>query len=124
MPIITPDLSEVNKPIDPGTYAAKIVDVEYKTSKAGNPMIVVGFDVDVNGKNKRRSAHLVITGESAFGFEQLLRATHFDDVANSLKSGGVPFDTDQLKGQELQVVVDSDTYNGQLTDRIKSFLPA
>lgn len=124
MPIITPDLSEVNKPIDPGTYAAKITAVEYKTSKAGNPMIVPQFDVDVNGKRKVRSAHLVITGETAFGFEQLLRACHFDDVANSLKSNPTPFDTDQLVGQELQVVIDSDTYNGQLTDRIKSFLPA
>lgn len=124
MAIIQPDLSEVNKPIDPGTYAGKITAVDFKTSKANNPMIVVKFDVDVNGKNKVRSAHLVITGETAFGFEQLLRATHFGDVANSLKKGGKPFDTDQLVGQELQLVIDSDTYNGQLTDRIKSFLPA
>lgn len=124
MPIINPDLSQVNAAIEPGTYKAKIVEVTFKTSKAGNPMIVVGMDVDVNGKNRRRSSHLVITGETAFGFEQLLRATHFDDVANSLKTGGKEFDTDQLIGQELQVVVESDSYNGQLTDKIKSFLPA
>lgn len=124
MPVITPDLSQVSSgAIEPGTYPAKIIAVEFKESKKGNPMIVPKFEVTIGeGKTRTRQAHLVVTGESAFGFEQLLRATHFDDVADSLKSAPKPFDTDQLIGQELQVVIDSDSYNGQLTDKIKTYL--
>lgn len=123
-PIITPDLSEVNKPIDPGTYEAKIISVEAKTSKNDNPMIVAKFQIDASGKEYYRNSYMVITGAGAFNFEQLLRATHFDDVANSMKSGSpVPFDTDNLIGQEVIVVIESDVYNGAITDKIKSFLP-
>jgi hypothetical protein len=88
-------------------------------------MIVIPFVLNNNGKNVKRTVRQVITGAGAFGFEQLLRATGFDDVANSLKSGNPqPFDTDKLVGQKLNVTVETDTYNGQLTDKITGYLKA
>lgn len=125
-PLIEPDLTEVDKPLEPGTYKAKIASVDYKTSKAGNPMIVPKFEITLpSGKVRTRQAYLVITGDGAFNFEQLLRACHFDDVANALKAGQkAPFDTDELVGQEVNLVFDSDVYNGQPTDKITAYLKA
>lgn len=128
MPVVNPDTSAAQEmsAIEPGTYKARIADVEFKTSKsAGNPMIVPKIMVNVDGKERPRSAYLVITGEGAYGFDQLLRATGFDELADKYKNkeGEKPeFDTDELIGQELNVVIEADTYNGQLRDKIKSFL--
>lgn len=127
MPIITPDLSEVNKPLDPNTYPAVIeAPIDMATSKADNPMIVVPFRIDVgNGKTRKRTARLVITGAGAFGFAQLLRACKFGDVADALQRGEPnPFDTDKLIGQRLNVVVEADVYQGNKTDKIVGYLPA
>jgi len=130
MPVVNPDTSAAQEmsAIEPGTYKARITEVEFKNSKSsGNPMIVPKFAVNVDGKERPRSAYLVITGEGAYGFDQLLRATGFDELADKFKAkeGDKPeFDTDDLIGQELNVVVEADTYNGQLRDKIKSFLRA
>src|SRR5687768_6997978 len=130
MPLINPDTSAASEQsaIPPNTYKAKIVDVAFEHAKSsGNPMIVPKFEVDVEGKKRPRKAYLVITGEGAYGFDQLLRATGFDEVADKYKAkeGDKPeFNTDDLIGQELNVVIEADTYNGQLRDKIKSFLKA
>jgi hypothetical protein len=128
MPIVNPDTSSISEQgaIDPGTYPAKIVDVDYKTSKSsGNPMIVPKFEVMVDGKARPRQAYLVITGAGAYGFDQLLRAAGFDEIADKYRApeGEKPdFDTDDLVGQEIQVVIEHDSYNGELRDKIKSYL--
>lgn len=130
MPVVNPDTSAAQEmsAIEPGTYKARITEVEFKNSKSsGNPMIVPKFAVKVGDKERPRSAYLVITGEGAYGFDQLLRATGFDELADKFKAkeGEKPdFDTDDLIGQELNVVVEADTYQGQLRDKIKSFLRA
>ena len=126
MPVIKPDLTEVNKPIEPGTYEANLTGpIDLATSKAGNPMLVIKLGVQVNGKTVPRTLRQVVTGAGAFGFEQLLRACKFGDLADDLRRGGHPdFDTDKLIGQKLQVVVEADTYNGQITDKITGYLPA
>lgn len=127
MPIISPDLSEVNKPLDAGTYPAEVeAPIDMATSKNDNPMIVVPFRVDIgNGKSRKRTARLVITGAGAFGFAQLLRACKFGDVADALQHGEkAPFDTDKLVGQKVNLVVEADTWNGNLTDKITGYLPA
>lgn len=126
MPIIKPDLTEMNQPIAPGTYPAVVEGpIEVGSSKANNPKLIIKFGVDVNGKQRPRTVHQVITGAGAFGFAQLLRACKFGDVADQLQRGeDVPFDTDKLIGQRLNVVVESDTWNGNLTDKIVSYLPA
>lgn len=131
MPIIQPDTSGAIDmgPIEPGTYPAKIVDVPFQMSAKNNPMIVPKFEINVDGKKPRvRQAFLVISGPGSFNFDQLLRACHFDELADKYKDPNVAnpdFDTDQLVGQELQVIIDSrlDEKNN-LRDDIKGFLKA
>lgn len=125
MPIIQPDLSEIDAPLESGTYAAKIIECDAQTSKKDNPMIVPKFELVVDGKRRVRQAYLVITGQGAYGFQGLLRACGFHEYADRLKAGSKePFDTDQLIGQELNVVVEETLYNGEKRDQIKSYLKA
>lgn len=131
MPIVNPDLSEVasQTAIEPGTYKAKVTNVEAGVSKSsGNPMLTVSLDVMVDGKARPRTAYLVISGKGAYGFEQMLRATGFGDIADKFKDPNVQpkpdFDTDQLIGQELEVVVEQEPYNSELRDKIRSYLKA
>lgn len=126
MPIIQPDTSLAQEmgPIEPGTYPAKILEVEFKTSKSGNPMIVPKFEINVGGKMRSRNAYIVVTGEGAYGFDQLLRACGFEAVADQYRDPSQPnppFDTDSLIGQELQVRVDNELYQGTMRDNIKSY---
>lgn len=129
MPIIQPDLSEVqSNVIEPNTWMANITNVETGISKNGNPKIVVHLDVTAQGgKQFKRQSHLIITGKGAFQFEQLLRATGFGDVADAYKNPNAPkpdFDTDMLIGKPVNVVVEADTYNGAPSDKIQQFLAA
>lgn len=125
MPIITPDTSEMQefKPIDPGTYPARIVQVDSGTSGTGNPKIVVTMQVEVDGKEIKRQAHLVTKGPGSFNFDQILRATGQGEYADELKKNpGLPFDTDVMVGQTIQVVIDHQLYQGETRDQIKSYL--
>lgn len=125
MPIIQPDTTQAIEftPIPAGTYPGKVVDVEYKTSKNNNPMVVVSFDVTVEGKTRKKKSWIVITGEGSYNFDQLLRATGFEEVATRLKAGEkIPFDTDSLVGQELNLVIEASVYNDQPSDQIKTYL--
>lgn len=127
MPIIQPDTSEVKEimPLDPGVYPATIEAVEFKTSKSGNPMIVVTFSIEHDGTTRKRNAYLVITGEGAYGFDSLLRACGYSDYADKLKAGSKdPFDTDDLVGVALQVQVEQEAYNGRMVDNVKGYLRA
>jgi hypothetical protein len=125
MPIINPDTSESGN-IPPNTYSGKIVQVDYQESKAGNPMIVVKFSLDVNGTPRTRQSYLVITGAGAYGFDQLLRACGFEDDADKIKEPGSkhPFDTDSLLGQELNIVVTEQLRDGQVRDNVSGYLKA
>lgn len=130
-PIINPDTSNIQDmgPIAAGTYGAEIQKVDFDTSKkSGNPMIVVTFGVEVDGKVRSRKSYLVITGEGAYGFDQLLRATGFEDLADQYKNKDIQpkpdFDTDSLVGQRVNVVIEPNVYNNELRDQIKSFLKA
>lgn len=128
MPIINPDLTEALEmgPLDPGTYPAEIEAVEAQTSKKGNPMIVVDFKVKAGDREVPRKGYLVITGAGAYGFEQLLRATGFDEIADAFKQPGQKpaFNTDDLVGQKLNVVIEPNEYNGQIRDQIAGYLRA
>lgn len=124
MPIINPDLSQTG-PIKPGTYRSKILEVGFETSKKQNPMVVVKHELDVDGEKVPRTGYHVITGKGAFMFDQLLRATGFADLANAYADKdqpNPPFDTDNLVGQELFVVVEAGIYDGKPTDNIAGYL--
>lgn len=133
MPIIQPDTSQAEdmSQIEAGTYKAKVVGCEVKNSKEkGTPMIVPKLAITVPGQPKPRTryAYLVTEGAGAGGFDQFLRACHFDKIADQLKDPAVSpkpaFDTDQLINQELQVVVTEEIYQNQKRDRVQSFLKA
>jgi hypothetical protein len=132
MPIIKPDTSAavVLGNIEEGTYPAAIESVEFKSSSKGNPMIVPNFNITVGDNVVKRKAYLVITGEGAYGFEQLLRACNFDTLADaygdkSIAAADKPdFDTDDLVGQTLNVIIGHQLYNGEMRDYVKSYLKA
>jgi Protein of unknown function (DUF669). len=134
MPLIQPDTSKAQDfgPIKAGTYKAKIVKSEYSVSKKGNPMVVLDFEVMVEGVARPRKSWLVITGEGAMGFDKLMRATGFEKQADAFRDPSVPnpeFDSDWLVGQELEVVVEENIYkddNGQTRkgDQISTYLKA
>jgi hypothetical protein len=131
-PLIKPDLSQAQEftNIEPGTYPAEIKTCTFEQSKNNNPMIVPNFEVQVADKVFKRKAYLVINGEGAYGFGQLLRACHFDDLATAYADKSIPladkpdFNTDDLQGQKLMVVIDHQMYNGQPRDYIKNYLRA
>jgi hypothetical protein len=129
-PIINPDTSAMTDmgPIAAGTYPAEISAVTYKNSKAGNPMLEIDFSIEVSeGVKRPRKSWAVITGEGAFNFDQLLRATGFHALADQYKDKNVSpkpsFDTDMLIGQKVNVVVEGNLYNNEMRDQIKSYLP-
>lgn len=130
MPILNPDLTEVG-PIEPGTYQATILSVGVQPSKKGDTMIVPEFGVQVGDQQRKRKCFLLISGAGAIGFGQLLRACHLDQLADAYadknNTSKPPFDTDQLIGQTLQVVIDTEIrqdagHVGETSDRIKTFL--
>lgn len=125
MPIINPDTSEVKEllPLEPGVYPATIAATEFKTSKAGNPMLVVTFEILHDDVVRKRNSYMVITGEGAYNFDSLLRAVGLDDYADRLKAGSKePFDTDTLHGLELMVQVEQEAYQGRMVDSVRGFL--
>lgn len=125
MPLLDVDLSEIDSVIEPGTYKSRIAECDVKTSKQGNPMAVPKFQIDVNGKTRTRQAYLVTKGAGAYSFYNLLKATGFSEIAEQLRNGqAAQFDTDMLIGQEVNVVVEEEIYNGEKRDKIASFLPA
>lgn len=125
MPLLKPDFTEL-KPIEAGTYPAKVVANVFKTSKEkGNPGLEVHLEVTVGDKVYGRKVWVSLSGKGAFMYDQLLRACHFDDVANQYMRGeGLEWDTDNLNDQQIQVIVEPDEYNGQVTDKIVKFLRA
>jgi len=129
MPIIYPNTSDMVdfSPIEPGPYRAKIAEVEVTTSKkSGHGMLVVKCLVDVGGREYTRSAYVMTEGKGAGNFDQLLRACNFGSQADAIKAGGeVPFDTDDLIGQDVVVLIKHELdQNGQTRDRIDSFIAA
>jgi hypothetical protein len=127
MPIIHPDTSEIpsNDPVEPGVYAGKIISVDTKISNAGNQMIVPKVEFNAGGQRRVRNDYVVVTGKGAFKFDQLLRATGFEGVADALRDGsGSSFDTDELIGVEVNVQIEADTYNGELRDKVAGYLKA
>lgn len=129
MAIITPDTSEAaSSNMEPGTYKAKILDVQSGTSGAGNPKVVVKMEVydPKASKPRPRTAHIPTSGAGAFNFDRLLRACNLAEDADAIKRPGSnhAFDTDKLVGQELQVVVDTEMYQGEARDRINGYLRA
>jgi hypothetical protein len=129
MPIVQPDTTQAEdlSPIEPGTYRARISECGHQKGKEkGTNMIVPKFKVTVNGKERPRTAYLVIEGPGAWNFDQLLRACNMVQLADDYRNPAVqpkpPFHTDRLVNQEVNVVITEDLYQGQKRDKITGFL--
>ncbi len=123
MPIIEPDFSQSSNVIPPGTYPCRVLTATVGPSKAGNPMVILELEVDVNGVLKNKTDWLVISGKGAYKFENFLRAAGFEEQANKVVNGEkTAIDSDDFVGNELFVIVEADTYNGAPSDTIKSYL--
>lgn len=128
---LTPDTAEARdlmSPIEPGTYPARIVKAEAKTSKNGNPGLELKLHVNVQGTEKTRTSWVNVTGKGAMAFDQLLRACHMDDLADIYADKSNPnkplFDEGTLVGQDVSVVIDQQLYEGQMRDQVKSYMKA
>ena len=129
MALIDPDTSEMVdfKPLEPGTYRARIISAVPKKSQKGNPMVEVTLKVQNGDKEITRKAWPLLKGPGAFMFDQLLRASGHEAVADQIKvpGSGVQFDTDELQGVELQVRVENELDDkDSVRDAIKGFLKA
>lgn len=129
MPEIMPDLSEVESSnLDPRVYPAKIATATPGVAKSGGAKIDVEFDIDVgDGKTRKRKTSVPTAGKGAFRFTQLLRATGFGDIATRLEKGErVPFNTDNLIDQNLQVEIGpgQEKDGGGFWDEVKQFIKA
>lgn len=133
--MLQPDTAEgvdLLAPIEPGTYPAEITAALPKTSKKGGSMLEVKVTVNVQGKEKKRTGYVMVAGPGAASFDQLLRATHNDQLADVYKDATVPsaekpgFDEQTLVGQQVMVVIDSqiNQNDGTPRDNIKSWLKA
>jgi len=140
MPVIQPDVSEMTdfQASRPNTYEAVIKEVIGVRSKEPNKNtgkytngIQPTFEfkaprlADAEERLITRRKWLAIDGKGTFSFDQLLRCTGFKEVADSMKAspGSVAFDTDDLVGKRVQVIVTTVTFEGKLQDDIDSFLP-
>jgi hypothetical protein len=124
MPEIYPDLKDVqSNVIPPGVYEVTIESVTPGTSGTGNPKVDVVFTFKLDGREvNSRPVAIPTTGKGAFRFQQLLRACGFRQVADALKAGPAPFNTDDLEGQRLRVQVDPDEYQGEPSYTIEKFI--
>lgn len=135
--MLKPDTAEgvdLLSPIDPGTYPATILSAMPKTSKKGGAMLEVKLEVTVNGKIKKRTGYVMVSGPGAGNFDSLLRATHNDALADIYKDGSVSpdmkpdFDEQTLVGQAVNLVFDTQLDNSQTPpvprDNIKNWLKA
>jgi len=95
--------TSVKKPvftIAPGTYPATVIKAEEKTSKAGNPMMVVEIEAYTpDGKSKFIKDYIVLGGEHPNDWR-------LDNLAKSVGlTGNGEVNADDLNGKSMNVKV-------------------
>lgn len=100
---ITPDLSEVNVNLEPGTYNARITGFEDATGQYG-PQVKMSFEVfgsDKKGINGQTvSDYIGWTGKSAWKFTNLYQATMKQEY-----KPGTEVDMEMFNGKEVQLTL-------------------
>ena len=107
--MLKPNLGDIvsNDPPVGGPFRGKISRVKDTVSSNNNPMLIVNVEFEDGGIRYEAAGFHVYRGRGAQGFENLLRATHFGDVADRLMKGeDLEFDEQQLVDQEVQIYVD------------------
>lgn len=113
------DFSSVpsREPLEEGVYHLRIAKVEETTSSTGNPMLKVEYDVmDVDG-NRKLWDNYVLIDKCLWKVKELFDAVGIDT------SELVEMDVTELVGLEVNGKVIQETYNGDITNRIKKVMP-
>lgn len=103
--LVNPDFSETQDPIEPGEYKVRITGCEQKTSRNDQPYLrweLTTF-ASANPKNDgRKMWHTtMLAGRGAGMLKAFYKAATTEDLESN-------FDTEQLVGRELSVIVDLD----------------
>ncbi len=127
-PQLVIDFNNVNEggyePLPVGTYDAVISGLEIKTSKAGNPMFSVTFNIQHEDfKNRKLFSHYVLNNEIALGRLKKFLLNVFPDIELShLDLGALCADGSGL-GRSCALKVVQRPYEGRMTNDVKEVLP-
>lgn len=104
--LVNPDFSDAQDPIEPGEYFVRIEKCEQKTSKNGNAYLnwtLKTFNEEEEKNNDRAMWHTtMLEGRGAGMLKDFVKAATGEPPAGS-------FDTEELIGRELKVVVGQDS---------------
>lgn len=118
MAVITPDYSQETKPIDKGTYDARIKKFEMKKSQnTGDRYIMWTLEV-TNGDHagKTLSHNTMIEGRGAGLLKKFLKT-----IDQYYEDG--PFDPEGYLGMRCGIEVGPEEYQGKTSMKIKEVLP-
>lgn len=116
MALVTPDFSEIKEDVGPGTYNGIIKKSEVKEWPKGGQYI--NWEIETYGEketknNGRRIFHKTsLTGKGSFMLQKFYRAATGQTLTGA-------FDTDQLLGKQVQVLVVDGTRNGEPTGYVE-----
>lgn len=103
MALIKPNFDDVAGQLEPGTYPARILANELRTSQSsGKPYVNWTLQLFGDSKWNNRQVFLMTptTGKGAFRLQNLYRAATGETMI-----AGSDFDTDQLNGREITVTL-------------------
>ena len=116
MALVTPDFTESQDPIEAGEYTMRVTGVEEKTSQAGAKYLswtLETFNEQDPKNNGRKHWHItMLEGRGAGMLKQFYTA-----CTNEALEGA--FDTEQLIGRELAVVINVDDEGRARTKAVK-----
>ena len=106
-----------------GLYLAIVQKIERKQSKAGNPMLVVTFNVTEPEEFAGRKLwdRLSLLPQSMWVVKRFLKGV---GVADEDLTGPLQIDLDEVIGAETVVVIEQGMYEGKTTSNISKYLPA
>lgn len=105
-------------PLDEGMYLLTIAKAEETTSRSGNLMLKLEYDVnDVEG-NRKLWDNYVLIDKCMWKIKELFDALGIDTTAI------VDIDVSELVGLQVTAKVIQELYNGDTVNRIKKIYPA
>lgn len=113
------DFSSVpsREPLEEGVYHLQIAKVEETNSSTGNPMLKVEYNVLGVEGNRKLWDNYVLIDKCLWKVKELFDALGIDTSAL------VEMDVNELVGLEVQAKVIQETYNGDITNRVKKVMP-
>lgn len=108
MPKIHVNLTDIKSKYDvpPGSYRARVVDIQSKESSSGNPMLVWSWEIlDGDESGSEISSMTSLQPHALFSLKEHLEAFGIE--------GDVEFDTDTLVGKIAKITVAKETYRNR-----------